>query len=154
MLCVTNNGHCCKAETIKIVSDPALILVGQKLAHGQFQLIISVAAATHQCANTHLEWYIWKKVSLNAVISDVQNSQAHCNEKEGLLNMRTKFNVLHSMRLLVCIVVTHTNLKRFKTQLPWKLVNRWTMNNCVISQNALCTCTHNWFVALVVKSVH
>jgi len=54
MLCVMNKGHCCKAEPIKIVTDPALILVGQKLAQGQFQLI-SVAAATHQCANTHLE---------------------------------------------------------------------------------------------------
>jgi len=58
------------------------------------------------------------------------------------------------MRLLVCIVITHTNPKRFKTQLLWNLVNRWSMNNCVISQNALCTCTRNWFVALVVKSVH
>ena len=55
MLCVMKKGHCCKAEPIKIVSDPALILVGQKLAQAQFELIISVAAATDQCANTHLE---------------------------------------------------------------------------------------------------
>jgi len=50
-----NIGHCCKAEPIKIVSDPALILVGQKLAQDQFQLIVSVAAATHHCLNTHPE---------------------------------------------------------------------------------------------------
>jgi hypothetical protein len=68
MLCVMNKGHCYKAKLIKIVSDPALILVGQKLAHGQFQLIISAATATRQWANTHLEWYIWKKLSLNTFI--------------------------------------------------------------------------------------
>jgi hypothetical protein len=55
MLRVMNKGQCCKGEPIKIVSDPALILVGQKLAQGQFQLIVSVAAANGQCVNTHPE---------------------------------------------------------------------------------------------------
>jgi len=52
-----NIGHRCKVEPIKIVSDPALILVGQKLAQGQFQLIISVAAATCQCSQ-HSPWML------------------------------------------------------------------------------------------------